>query len=74
MVVGARVLTVQGGKRSDLGWVSSPVWAGTADELYVRHERGFRNASRGFWPKQLEARGCCCLSWEGQGNGEFRLR
>lgn len=47
MVAGTRVITVKGEKRSDFGCVSSPVWAGTADESYVRHEREFKNDSQG---------------------------
>lgn len=58
-VAGTRVITVKGEKRSDFGYVSGPVWAGTADESYVRHEREFKNDSQGVWPKQLEARSCC---------------
>lgn len=41
------MITIKGEKRSDFGCVSSPVWAGTADESYVRHERELRNDSRG---------------------------
>lgn len=46
-MAGTRVITVKGEKRSDFGCVSSPVWAGTADESYVSHEREFRNDSQG---------------------------
>lgn len=58
-MAGSGVVTVKGEKRSDFGCVSNPVWAGIADELYVEHEREFKNDSQGFWPKQLEAWNCC---------------
>ena len=46
-VAGTRVITVKGEKRSECGCVPGPVWAGAADESYVRHERGFRRDSQG---------------------------
>lgn len=58
-MAGTRVVTMKGEKRSDFGCVSSPVWAGIADELYVKHERKFKNDSQGFWLKQLEVWTCC---------------
>lgn len=66
MVAGTRVITVKGEKRSDFGCVSSPVWAGTADESYVRHEREFKNDSQGV-AKAVGSMELLWLSWGEEG-------
>lgn len=45
-MAGTRTVIGKGENRSDFGYVSNSVWEGIADELDLRHKRGFKDDKR----------------------------